>query len=51
MSGVRTIGDVLLKLDNNSLSFGGVKALTSISFDVRNGSFGTGVLVIAAACL
>jgi branched-chain amino acid transport system ATP-binding protein len=32
---VRHIGDVLLSLDNISLSFGGVKALTDISFDVR----------------
>jgi branched-chain amino acid transport system ATP-binding protein len=31
----RQIGDVLLSLDNISLSFGGVKALTDISFDVR----------------
>ena len=31
----RKIGDVLLSLDNISLSFGGVKALTDISFDVR----------------
>ena len=30
-----TIGDVILKLDNISLSFGGVKALTDITFDVR----------------
>jgi branched-chain amino acid transport system ATP-binding protein len=29
------IGDVILKLDNISLAFGGVKALTDISFDVR----------------
>ena len=28
-------GDVVLKLDNISLAFGGVKALTDISFDVR----------------
>jgi branched-chain amino acid transport system ATP-binding protein len=34
-SGGRTIGEVILKLDNISLSFGGVKALTDISFDVR----------------
>ena len=34
-TGLRTIGDVMLKLDNISLSFGGVKALTDISFDVR----------------
>ena len=31
----RSIGDVVLKLDNISLAFGGVKALTDISFDVR----------------
>ena len=31
----RQIGDVILSLDNISLSFGGVKALTDISFDVR----------------
>jgi branched-chain amino acid transport system ATP-binding protein len=31
----RTIGDVVLKVDNISLAFGGVKALTDISFDVR----------------
>jgi branched-chain amino acid transport system ATP-binding protein len=34
-TGDRKIGDVLLKLDNISLSFGGVAALTDISFDVR----------------
>ena len=34
-TGARTIGDAILKLDNISLSFGGVKALTDISFDVR----------------
>src|SRR5512132_892907 len=33
--GERTIGDVVLKLDNISLSFGGVRALTDITFDVR----------------
>ncbi|GLW60703.1 ABC transporter ATP-binding protein [Hydrogenophilus thermoluteolus] len=33
----RTIGDVILDLQNISLSFGGVKALTNISFDVRQG--------------
>jgi branched-chain amino acid transport system ATP-binding protein len=32
---VRTIGEVMLKLENISLSFGGVKALTGISLDVR----------------
>ena len=31
----RRDGDVILKLDNISLAFGGVKALTDISFDVR----------------
>ena len=31
----RKIGDVILKVDGISLSFGGVKALTNISFDVR----------------
>jgi branched-chain amino acid transport system ATP-binding protein len=31
----RKIGDVILKMDGISLSFGGVKALTQISFDVR----------------
>ena len=31
----RTIGPVILDLNNISLAFGGVKALTDISFDVR----------------
>ena len=31
----KTIGDVILDVKNISLSFGGVKALTDISFDVR----------------
>jgi branched-chain amino acid transport system ATP-binding protein len=31
----RHIGDVILKIDNISLAFGGVKALTDVSFDVR----------------
>lgn len=31
----RQTGDVILNLENISLSFGGVKALTDISFDVR----------------
>src|SRR3954469_3141577 len=35
MASSRTIGDVILKLDDISLSFGGVKALSGISFDVR----------------
>jgi branched-chain amino acid transport system ATP-binding protein len=34
MSG-RDIGDVLLKVDDVSLAFGGVKALQGVSFDVR----------------
>jgi branched-chain amino acid transport system ATP-binding protein len=33
---VRTRGDVILDLQNISLSFGGVKALTDISFDVAS---------------
>ena len=33
----RRIGDVMLKLDNVSLSFGGVKAIRDVSFDVRRG--------------
>ena len=32
----RKTGDVILSLENISLSFGGVKALTNISFDVRD---------------
>jgi branched-chain amino acid transport system ATP-binding protein len=32
---LRRIGDVVLKLDHISLAFGGVTALTDISFDVR----------------
>ncbi|WP_334189511.1 ABC transporter ATP-binding protein [Noviherbaspirillum sp.] len=35
MTNARRIGDVILSLKNISLSFGGVKALTDISFDVR----------------
>jgi branched-chain amino acid transport system ATP-binding protein len=31
----REIGEVILDLRNISLSFGGVKALTDISFDIR----------------
>jgi len=31
----RSIGDVVLKIDNISLAFGGVKALAEVSFDVR----------------
>jgi branched-chain amino acid transport system ATP-binding protein len=35
MSSLRRIGEVILELDRISLSFGGVKALSGISFDVR----------------
>src|ERR1700716_343817 len=35
MSTARSTGAAVLELDNISLSFGGVKALTGISFDVR----------------
>src|ERR1700716_2906081 len=35
MSTARSTGAAVLQLDNISLSFGGVKALTGISFDVR----------------
>jgi branched-chain amino acid transport system ATP-binding protein len=35
MADQRIIGDVILDLNNISLAFGGVKALTDISFDVR----------------
>ena len=35
MSAARGAGAVVLELDNISLSFGGVKALAGISFDVR----------------
>ena len=31
----RAIGEVILRLEHISLAFGGVKALTDISFDVR----------------
>ena len=37
MSESRRIGEVLLAVENVSLSFGGVKALTDVSFDVREG--------------
>ncbi len=33
----RVIGDVLLKVEHISLSFGGVKALSDVSFDIRKG--------------
>jgi branched-chain amino acid transport system ATP-binding protein len=35
MSTARSSGAIVLELDNISLSFGGVKALTAVSFDVR----------------
>jgi branched-chain amino acid transport system ATP-binding protein len=35
MSQQRNIGDVILDVDNISLSFGGVKAIQDVSFDVR----------------
>jgi branched-chain amino acid transport system ATP-binding protein len=35
MTSTKKIGDVILNVENISLSFGGVKALTNISFDVR----------------
>lgn len=34
---VRSHGDVLLKVDDVSLSFGGVRAINGVSFDVRKG--------------
>jgi branched-chain amino acid transport system ATP-binding protein len=34
-AGGRIIGDVLLKVENISLSFGGVRALNDVSFDIR----------------
>ena len=35
MNTVRSTGAAVLELDNISLSFGGVKALTAVSLDVR----------------
>ena len=37
MSGARSIGEAVLAVENISLSFGGVKALSDVSFDVRQG--------------
>ena len=34
-SGGRRIGDVVLKVENISLAFGGVRALNDVSFDIR----------------
>ena len=31
------VGDVLLSVENVSLSFGGVKAVSDVSFDIRKG--------------
>jgi branched-chain amino acid transport system ATP-binding protein len=36
-SGDTTLGEVLLAVENVSLSFGGVRALTAVSFDIRKG--------------
>jgi branched-chain amino acid transport system ATP-binding protein len=36
MTDARAIGEVVLKIDNISLAFGGVKALAEVSFDVRS---------------
>ncbi|NOU05503.1 MAG: ATP-binding cassette domain-containing protein, partial [Hyphomicrobiaceae bacterium] len=33
----KRIGDVMLKVENVSLSFGGVKAIRDVSFDIRKG--------------
>ena len=35
MNETRNIGDTLLKVDNSSLSFGGVKAITGVSLEIR----------------
>ena len=35
MNETRNIGDTLLKVDNISLSFGGVKAITGVSLEIR----------------
>ena len=37
MTAVRSFNEVLLAVENISLSFGGVKALTDISFDIMKG--------------
>jgi len=33
----RTFGDTILKVDNITLRFGGVKAITDVSFEIREG--------------
>ena len=35
MQAARHIGDAILKIEDIALAFGGVKALTDVSFDVR----------------
>ncbi|MCC7047240.1 MAG: ATP-binding cassette domain-containing protein, partial [Alphaproteobacteria bacterium] len=35
MQRIRPVGDVLLQVDDISLSFGGVQALSDVSFDIR----------------
>ena len=35
MSPTRNVGEVILSVENVSLAFGGVKAITEVSFDVR----------------
>ena len=37
MAGERKIGDVMLSVESIALSFGGVRALSDVSFDVREG--------------
>ena len=39
MAESRHLGDIILKVDHISLSFGGIKALIDISFQVRSGNF------------
>ena len=33
----RRIGETVLKVDNISLRFGGVRAITGVSFDIKRG--------------
>src|SRR3977135_664712 len=37
MTDQRKIGDVMLSVENIALAFGGVKALSDVSFDIREG--------------
>ena len=39
-------GDVLLSLENVSLAFGGVKAISDVSFDVRKGVIAARVKIV-----